>query len=475
MRDYLSDPCVAFIIFFKFIIKLTRQRVRHIQLGKNCLLLVLVLSILVSGPSVHAQESSTPTELSLFLYADGIAQIDYELETDPILARVNITLIGTTYENLIVKDSEGVLLDYRIFGGYVTADILGSDTVNLDYYTPDLTSKIGSLWSLSFVAPINSNLQLPRGATIISLSPAPISIRTVEERASLTMPAGSVTISYMLGVVGTKDHALALRKEAETALEEFQAEGFNITPALAILQQAKDAYDEGQYVQSEELAREVKSWISETREAAQAADDAIKEAGFAIVAADDEKRTSLLEDAKDELEAARQAHDSGDYIDAKRLAEQAILTAQLSKTVAWFESIPVLPLIGAVASAPLIFVYLFRKRRIEPIQVEAEPVEEGYEVDLDLLFQENQALRLDDKEVIRFIYESGGGVFASELRERFKLPKSSAWRMIRRLEREEIIETRKVGRETYIEISSRYVLLGTEGVEPSFQMVPGGS
>jgi uncharacterized membrane protein len=289
------------------------------------------------------------------------------------------------------------------------------------------------------------------------------------------MPAGSVAISYMLGVVGTKDHALALRKEAETALEEFQTEGFNITPALAILQQAKDAYDEGQYVQSEELAREIKSWISETREAAQAADDAIKEAGFAIVAADDEKRTSLLDDAKDELEAARQAHDSGGYIDAKRLAEQAIITAQLSKTVAWLESIPVLPLIGAVASAPLIFVYLFRKRRIEPIHVEAEPVEEGYEVDLDLLLQENQALRMDDKEVIRFIYESGGGVFASELRKRFKLPKSSAWRMIRRLEREEIIETRKVGRETYIQISSRYVLIGTEGMEPSFQIVPGGS
>jgi len=96
-------------------------------------------------------------------------------------------------------------------------------------------------------------------------------------------------------------------------------------------------------------------------------------------------------------------------------------------------------------------------------------------VDLDLIFEENRFLRLDDKEVIRFIYESGNGVFASELRERFKLPKSSAWRMIRRLEREDIIETSKVGRETFIEISSRYVLLGTEGVEPSFQMVPGGS
>ena len=148
----------------------------------------------LSPPSVHAQESSTPTELSLILYADGVVHVDYELETDPILARVNITLIGTTFENLLVKDSEGVLLVYRIFEGYVTVDILGSESVELDYTTPDLTNKLGSLWSLSLAAPINFNIQLPRGATIISLSPAPISIRTLDERASLTMPAGRVTI-----------------------------------------------------------------------------------------------------------------------------------------------------------------------------------------------------------------------------------------------------------------------------------------
>jgi uncharacterized membrane protein len=445
--------------------------VKHIQLGKRCFLLVLVLSMFLSPPSVQAQEDSAPTELSLILYADGVVHVDCELETDPILARVNITLIGTTFENLLVKDSEGVLLDYRIFEGYVTVDILGSQSVELDYSTPDLTNKLGSLWSLSLVAPINFNIQLPRGATIIGLSPAPLGIRTLDERASLAMPAGTVAISYMLGVVGTKDHALALRKEAETALEEFQAEGFNITSALTILRQSKEAYDEGQYVQSEELAREVKSWIEETRIAALAADDAIKEAGFAIVAAEDEERTSLLDDARAELEEARQEYASGGYLDAKRLAEQVIITAQLSKTVAWFKSIPVLPLIGTVASAPLIFVYLFRKRRygpveVEPVEVRSEP-QEVVDVDLDLIFEENRFLRLDDKEVIRFIYESGGGVFASELRERFRLPKSSAWRMIRRLEREEIIETRKVGRETFIEISGRYLLLGTEGVEPS--------
>lgn len=47
--------------------------------------------------------------------------------------------------------------------------------------------------------------------------------------------------------------------------------------------------------------------------------------------------------------------------------------------------------------------------------------------------------------------------------------------MIRRLEKEEVIETRTVGRETYVQISSKYVFRGSEGAEPEFQMVPAGS
>ncbi len=124
---------------------------------------------------------------------------------------------------------------------------------------------------------------------------------------------------------------------------------------------------------------------------------------------------------------------------------------------------------------PLIIAYIFKKWRAEPAEMAAEPEEVRYGIDLDSLFRDHSALRMDDKEVLRFICESGGGVFASELRDRFDLPKSSAWRMIRRLEKEEAIETRMIGRETYVQISSKYVLKGTEGAEPEFQMVPAGS
>jgi uncharacterized membrane protein len=433
------------------------------------------MSLLVSAPSVYARESSIPTDLSVRLYVDGVVDVYYELETDPILARLNITLFGRTYENLFIKDQDGFLLDYRIHEGYVAVDVLGAESVEIDYSTSDLTNKLGSMWSLNLDSPIDSNVWLPKEATIISLSPVPINIRTLEDRTSLTMPAGQITISYVIGVVGTKAHALALRKEAEAAVEEFRAEGFRVKDAEALLELARGAYEEGQYIQAEEYAREVKSWIEETRSASQEALAEMEAATADIETAELDKRTSLLEQAKNELDQARMAYDSGDYEEAKDLAERASVTAQISKSVSWFKKVPIVPLAGTIATVPLIIAYIFKKWRAETVEIAEEPEEVKFGIDLDSLFRDHRTLRMDDKEVLRFICESGGGVFASELRDRFDLPKSSAWRMIRRLENEEVIETRTVGRETYVQISSKYVIRGSEGVEPEFQMVPAGS
>jgi uncharacterized membrane protein len=447
-----------------------------IQVGKSHYwLVVLFASILVSAPSVHAKESSTPTDLSIRLYVDGFVDVYYELETDPILARVNITLPGRTYENLLVKDQDGLLLDHKIYGDIIAVDVLGAQSVEIDYSTSDLTNKVGSMWSLGLVSPIEVNTWLPREATIISLSPVPMSIRTLEDRTSLTMPAGEITISYVIGVVGTKAHALALRKEAEAAVEGFKAEGFEVEDALTLLQLAKKAYDDGQYIQAEQYARQVNTWIDQTRTTALEALSEMETAAVDIESAELDRRTSLLDQAKDELEEAHITYDSGDYEGAKSLAQVASVTAQISKSVSWFKKVPIVPLAGTIATVPLIIAYFFRKRKAEPIEILAEPKDEKIGVDLDSIFEQNRFLRLDDKEVIRFIYESGGGVFASELRERFDLPKSSAWRMIRRLEKEEIVETKKVGRETYIQISTRLVQEAAELVEPGFQLVPAGS
>jgi uncharacterized membrane protein len=60
-------------------------------------------------------------------------------------------------------------------------------------------------------------------------------------------------------------------------------------------------------------------------------------------------------------------------------------------------------------------------------------------------------LMTDDREVIKFLAEKDGKAFEAEIRERFPdMPRTSLWRLVRRLERLEIVEVKKIGLENQV-------------------------
>ena len=62
-------------------------------------------------------------------------------------------------------------------------------------------------------------------------------------------------------------------------------------------------------------------------------------------------------------------------------------------------------------------------------------------------------LKKEDKEVIEFLAERGGKAFEAEIRERFPdMPRTSLWRLVRRLERMEIVEVKKIGLENQVQL-----------------------
>jgi len=61
-------------------------------------------------------------------------------------------------------------------------------------------------------------------------------------------------------------------------------------------------------------------------------------------------------------------------------------------------------------------------------------------------------LRPEEEQVLRFIKEQGGIVLESELRKRFILPKTSMWRMAKRLERAGLVKINRVGLQNEIEL-----------------------
>ena len=63
-------------------------------------------------------------------------------------------------------------------------------------------------------------------------------------------------------------------------------------------------------------------------------------------------------------------------------------------------------------------------------------------------------LREDDKEIIKFIHESGGSALESDLRKKFLLPRTTMWRAVKRLERYELIEITKKDQQNLIKLTN---------------------
>ena len=72
---------------------------------------------------------------------------------------------------------------------------------------------------------------------------------------------------------------------------------------------------------------------------------------------------------------------------------------------------------------------------------------------VEKIFKNYPQLQKEDREVIRFLAEKGGKAFEAEIREQFPdLPRTSLWRLVRRLERLEIVEIQKIGLENQVKL-----------------------
>ena len=94
---------------------------------------------------------------------------------------------------------------------------------------------------------------------------------------------------------------------------------------------------------------------------------------------------------------------------------------------------------AAIVSATIILLVLFilRKRKIN----------------FKKILRRNPTLMKEDIAVIEFLAEKDGKAFEAEIRQRFPdMPRTSLWRLIRRLEGLEIVEVKKIGLENQVQL-----------------------
>ncbi len=418
--------------------------------------LLVAFALVLPTLAAVAQDETVPLGLSLTLYSDGNVKVIYRVESDPAKVRVDVDLFGLSYSSLVVRDEDGNPLASTATASGITVDSLGAAELTVSYYTSTLTTKEGPIWAFNITTPVESTITLPQGAAIFDLSQVPVDIGTVSGLWYIEMPAGILSIYYVIGLPNVQQEAQAAILDAQTHIEGKEAEGYILTGARTKLESAQSLYQQQSYVEARTAAEEAKQLAAST---VAAADDAFTQMALAtdaIERARDEGRTEGLSEAEEVLGSASQLYQAGSYSEANADAFQA--TQLASSSAAPSNALLYLGVVVLAAAASGGYVYMKRVKVAPEPPVKPAPASPATptEVDLDRIFSRHESLRLEDKEVLRFLAENGGEAFASEVRDRFDLPRSTAWRLIRRLVREEIVEEVKIGNQSLIKVRKEF-------------------
>jgi uncharacterized membrane protein/plastocyanin len=262
--------------------------------------------------------------------------------------------------------------------------------------------------------------------------------------------------------------------DAETVIEEHKSQGIVVADAENQLATAKGAFDDGKYSDAETLANEAKTLSIKISEDASLASKAMNEASIVMI--DISNQGIDVSGAQGVFDQAGEEYAKGNYNEALSLAQEAMSEAQLAKTIALEANkeassvntdspnqvyVVTSVVAASAAGAAGVFVYL-RTRKIHAKESTASIpsgelfLKEKRVIDLNKIANHKSHLRDYDKDVIIYIAENGGEVFESEIREKFGIPRTSVWRLVKRLEREELIEIKKAGGQNLIRIRQEF-------------------
>lgn len=406
-----------------------------------CLVLIILTCV---SPSSTA-EIQAPS-LELYVFTDGTVEVNYITSIESTEIYVFLELPGANYQSLLILNQDGLPLAYSLNSTGALIESLGSSSLDILYYTTSLTYKNETIWTVKLYAPVSCRVVFPAGSMIVGLNDIPLEIGTEKDNPYVVMQSGSLSVSYIQGTIDQRALAEDAVYEAENKLQVYKDQRLVIHDAETLLGLAEEALSQGDYLKAVDLAEEAIQEAERTALIAYKASEAIANATIAVQNARAGGRTHGLEEAEDLLRQGILSYEKGDYMSAQVTALQSQAKAEKaekprSNTLTYV----------TIGGALLLTGVLIYFRQYGGGKPEVEIV-----TDLERIYDENPNLRVDDKEVVRYIAENRGELFANEIRERFDIPRTSLWRMIRRLKEQQVLEERKVGGQSLISIHRRY-------------------
>lgn len=370
-----------------------------------CLACIILSTIPLAAADV-AEFQVDSTEIQV--YRDGLSRITQTITVNETMPAITFPLLGSSVDNFIVLDENQTVLDYDTEAGDLTVYTLGATSVSVQYDTHSLTSKDAEVWTFLVNSPYNLSVLLPEDSTIVYLSGAPTSIDSEGDQIVLSLFADTWEVSYIF----------PLNPPAA-----FEVSNLNVTPndvsAGDSVTVSVTVTNVGGQTGSYSIPFSVNQTIEETKSVTLKGGESTivdftvtKEAlGTYNVKVDD---LSTKFTVTDEPSGGGQA--DGD------------------------SSLPIELLIAAVAIVLVVVIVsllLFFRKKPNP----------------DKIFRTNPRLNQEEKDVIQFLVAHGGKAFEAEIRENFpSIPRTSLWRLVKRLENMGIISIKKIGLENRVEL-----------------------
>ena len=153
------------------------------------MLLLLVVPFLASAQSFN-------NSFNMRVYSDGSMSIVQSLTVNSSVVSITVPLLSPVITNVLATDQNGSPLSFQISGQNITVYTIGATEVIVQYDTDSLTSKQGSVWTLTFTTLYNLTVTLPQHSSLSSVSNTPISLSVTNGSPVIAVSPGNWTIKY---------------------------------------------------------------------------------------------------------------------------------------------------------------------------------------------------------------------------------------------------------------------------------------
>jgi uncharacterized membrane protein len=458
----------------------------------SVILLLIIFSPGTIFNKVHSQVQYDVNSIFIGILSNGDSIVQYDLRLKNNATQITLPLIGGYINEILVKNYSSKLLGYKFNSvtNEISINSQNESQLRITYQTPDLVSKQERQWRFFMNSAFPFTVKLPNDAVVTNLGEqSPSLIRKLGGQNLLSFDKGKILIDYVIGYAGTREQAIISINSAELDLKNAESDhvGINLDDAKGILNNAKTAVNQSNYIDAERLANNASDLSRNLADSFETSKDVISNATHKV---DDARAINKdTSEASQYLSLSNIEFSQGNYPKALEYATSAINSLDITKQekISSSPSSSIYIVLIPIAASVGVFMFLKYKSKIIPNMLsirtgknrpdsdlttnyfkesgrtkEQPPMKEQINNDVtsqsyhrklvaDYIEQKGN-LKPDEKEILFYIADKEGAAFEGEIRNKFILPKTSLWRLIKRLEREDMIEVTKIGGQNLIKL-----------------------